>query len=71
MRRVLRQYLQRESERATFQFSDQQMNVFGHDSVAGDIEPILLAHAFEGLFEYVVGMNFEALAGRDGDSCQL
>src|ERR1035437_2072549 len=54
-RDVLLEDLQRDRKLGPFRFADQQMNVFGHDHVPGEVESIPLPRLLEGLLEDVAG----------------
>jgi len=57
MRRILLEHLQSSRERAALRFADQQVNVFGHDHIAGDEESVPLANSLERLFEDIAGVR--------------
>jgi hypothetical protein len=57
VRRILLEHLQRSRERAAFRFAEQQVNVFGHDHIAGDKKSVPLADSLEGLLEDIAGVR--------------
>jgi hypothetical protein len=51
LRSALLQHLKRGRERGDSRFSDEQVDVFGHEDIAGDYELTLLPNSFELVLE--------------------
>ena len=51
------QHLQDDSEVAALRLAEQQVEVLGHDDVAGDVEAVPSANLFESEFEDVPGVR--------------
>jgi hypothetical protein len=58
VRGVLLEHLQRDGELAALWFTDQQVDVLGHDDVSGDKESVPSAHPLKGLLEDRAGLRF-------------
>ena len=52
---ILLEHLQRERELSSFRFSDEQVNMLGHDYVRGNVKSVPLPHSFQSLLEEIAG----------------
>ena len=57
LRHNLFQHLDGHCQTASLGFAHQQVDMFRHDHVTGDVESVPAAHALQGLLEYTSGLR--------------
>lgn len=71
----LLQHLKDDAKATPFRFAEQHVNVFGHDHIALDIDPVPAAHILKSLFEDAVrggsGEKRLALVATAGDEVEI